>query len=474
MTRGSGTYIFVNGKRYDLAAPMAVEALLRIRKGRRALACWLNDHRNSAQYAPVYDRVAGAVLGRHDLFKPLTAAATVAACLLAPAASLPFSIPQDAAKQCVLCHTAPAAPSGTIKAVAFQKEEAAAPQKLAFFSLGSAGYGVTGIGRPYLLSGEENESAGVVNARGVLFRNESGTRLRCELGSAVPRGASVVLGTKAYLLKRNGAEWTMRNIVRLNGTALRDEVFIAEHYVKRARQKERVLQASSAPAPASSAARPAVAVAVAASFRPAEHAPAASAAPTAPPAPAVPVVTAGAVRVFAPSRAVVARAADTAVAGAAGGPVTVERKGDVYEAVSHFGGLTITHVFRGSGAMTVHEASLAAYPELSFLEAFNVPLEETIKNVAKYSRGVDNQLGKNIVAFVNNTLAPLFADNRLRRLPAPDNRLVLGIKIAGADEYYKHLYLGTASGEWLPLSDDLLTGLLSSDPVASYAEHASQ
>ncbi|MEW5744847.1 MAG: hypothetical protein AB1805_05325 [Nitrospirota bacterium] len=466
--------ITIRGARFDLTMPGTVASLLRLRRGRRAVARWLNSHKHHPEFDHIHALVMAAATpvtlaeGLKRILEPLAAAAALFVLLAPPAVSYSSTAAQPFAKECTVCHRT-ATPYGIQKElrkkpVALKQRQSAAPpartvsfgsagQKLVFASLGSGGYGISRVGKVYLI---EAESRGSVEAQGVLFRDEAGMRLRCALGSTVPKGASVVLGSKAYTLTRGGAEWTMRNVISINGVPVEGDVFIADYYIKRKAPGERLLLQAKAAAPAADTGHR-------------RHAPASSGVDTPSGITAMSVMI-PAVEDTAPVTGI----AERALAAVAENPITVEQREDGYEATSRCSGLTVKHLFRGSGAMTVHEASLAAYPELTFLEVFNVPVAEAIKNIAKYSRGVDNQLGRNIITFINSRLKPLFDHNRLRRLPHPDSRLVLDIRITGSDDYSKTIALRTSGGEWIPLSDELLTGILQSEPVSSYAEQAAR
>lgn len=496
-----GTHIWVGGKCFNLVLQDSRAHLLGFRKGRRALARWLDANKDHPIYAVVNDHFSSFCQKNMRVFERAIAAATLALSIAAPAASFAQSGMRPIAMGCEPCHQTPQKSSVPRPESALKKPVskegaalkkgirkaslAAEPRKLKFFTTGSRGSGVTKVGTVHHLSGT---AVGKVGTTGLLFRDARGERLLCGLGRSAPKGADVVLGTRAYTLWKNGKEWTMRNIVALNGIAVEGDVFIADSFIEQALdgrkesfdpEKKRpelnpvqawkeeqshapgraVKMPSSSPdARENTGMRDEVKVLGANTVQAVEEKPA-------------PAQSAATQRAPLSSPLSADSRIREMVSSIAEDRIIVEQKGDRYEVTSFFGGLTVLHTFKGgSGMITIHEASLKAYPELSFMEVFNVPLTEVVKNIASYSRGVNGQMGKHIVLFVKRQLKPLFDNNRMRQLPPPDSRLLTGVRIVGDDEYFKQAYFSTTGGEWVSLDDELLVRILHSEPVTSYAE----
>lgn len=295
-------------------------------------------------------------------------------------------------------------------------------KSLTFINLGTRGSGISSIGELYKIN---DRAAGRVGTMRLLFRDERGMRLACELGKHPPRGAEVVFGTMAYRMWKNGTEWNMRTIVSINGMAVKENVFIAEHFVEKQSASKKVLQ----------------------------------------------VRNTGNMRTDERSKSAFYRRGESEVplSKPAEKSLIIKEEGAFYRVTSHFGGLTVTHTFKGSSRVTVHEASLKAYPSISFQEVFSVPLEEMKNNFAKYLNGFDGNLELNLLMLAKNEIVPLFTNKVARQLPAPDNRIVTDIRITESDDA-RHIYFCFNSGQWTVLDDELLVKVMHSEPIASYTE----
>ncbi len=331
-------------------------------------------------------------------------------------------------KVCKACHTTnPLASkhrknvsSLSLKNTVIKKFENA----LAFVSLGSRGRGVGSVSEVYEV--EKDGLSGAVSAERLLFRDRQGIRLISEMGRYPAKGSEIVFGTKAYRMWKNGRQWDMRNVVSINGIAVAGDVFISEAFVKKtgtpgnSRPQNRTVAREN-----SNGNKPEVA------FYDEKD---------------------GEEFLISPSKKE---------------PIIID-EGNSCKVTSYFGELTVNHIFKGRSRITVHEVSFAAYPGISFQEAFNVPFSEVKGNIMKYLGGYDGNVEKTMLTLVREELAPMFQNNSARQFPPPDNRVITGLKLhdtAGA----KQMYACFQKKRWIPVDDELLTKILKSGPVTTYA-----
>ena len=466
--------VTMNGRPYDLTVQSAVKRLLCSRKGRRAIAGWMNANRTSRDYGKVYTVVAGLTSRGFNIVEPVIATATAATCMLSPAITLPLNTQAGLLGICKRCHTENIVMGG-VKRVSLTVRTPAAreyPRKaslikrdmkrLTFVNLGTRGRGVSAVDE---VRETEGTDAGKVAAGGLLFRNGHGMRLTCEIGKYPPKGSEVVLGTKTYCMVKNGSEWKMRNVVSVNGIPTGGDVFIAEYYVRLDAGVKNVLQAQAAPQDKSSLL---------------DGIKARYSAPQAKTFEAIKNEVKEIEKGIAESRT---EARDASGKGAAKGEdepeespadnrvITREQK-DSYEVTLYIGGLSVTHIFKNDSNRTYHEVFPRAYPKISLHETIKVPLEKVKRNVSRYLLGVDGQLEKNMLTLIHKELSAMLGNSIIRQLPPPDGRIISDVRIIGQEDSSRYVYiylsLGKNSGEWVAINDDYLVKIMQSEAVPSY------
>lgn len=321
-----------------------------------------------------------------------------------------------------------------------QAGPSAKPEKkeLTFVNLGSTGQGIESVGEIYETG---NSAEAKVGSTQLLFRNDKGIRLMSGLGKYAPKGADVVFGDKAYKMVKNSVEWNMRNITSINGTEINDNVFIAEYFTKKDSEEPKYvvkLSDESTRAQAAEAAVPEYNLYQSPEVEKAQK-----------------------------------KHLESDISKALQKPLdttgSAEDRQSVYETTTSFGGLTVTHIFRGSGSLTIHEVSLKSYPEATFQEVITVPIARVKKDIAKYKYGIDGEIEKNIMLFLAKELSPLFNNKIVRQLPEPDGRFVTGIKKVVNGRDIQNIYFGMNNGQWLPLNDEFLCKILQSEPIYTQA-----
>lgn len=138
--------------------------------------------------------------------------------------------------------------------------------------------------------------------------------------------------------------------------------------------------------------------------------------------------------------------------------IVVER----YETLVYLGGLTVRHVFEERSNKTSHKAFLEAYPGISVSETITVSVRQIKKELSKYTRGETNNIEAEMLFSLNKELNKLFENGQIRKLPAPDSRIVVGVKMVSEDNGSRHLYFGFNNGQWFPISDEFLVKIIHS------------
>jgi hypothetical protein len=92
-------------------------------------------------------------------------------------------------------------------------------------------------------------------------------------------------------------------------------------------------------------------------------------------------------------------------------------------------------------------------------------MQQIKKEASKYAKGTTINIEAEVLSLLNKELNRLFQDGQMRRLPAPDGRIVVGIKIVVGEDGYEHLYFGFNNGQWFPISDEFLVKLIHSAPL---------
>ena len=359
-------------------------------------------------------------------------AAALALALLLVSRSFAFPDAPIAPRLCRACHLpAPGKGGGAARPSEGQRKNALKKvSTLLFTRLLAKEYEPVKAGEVYSLSAG---GEGKVMATHVLFRDNRGRCLRCEIGRHFPKGSVVLLGDRAYRMQKGSGEWVMRRVDAVNGIPVGGEVFIAESFVKAAER---------AASPPSRKPAPETAAADAAEMSGRER-----------PLPAVKKHTPD-------LREVTAREAT-------GNVVVMKNEEDRYEVVSTLGELTVHHTFRGHARITVHEVYFASYPRVYLQEIFNVPLAEVKKNSDRFLRGYDGTLGAKMLSAVHRELNPLFDTRIGRRLPSPDERVVTGMRLVG-DDFMRYIYVDMTDGQGVPLTDALLIKIIRSEPASPH------
>ena len=289
-------------------------------------------------------------------------------------------------------------------------------KELTFITLDSRGQGVKAVGEVYEVEGS---MTGKVAVARLAFRDEQGMRLICEFGKYPPKGAEVLLGNKAYRMWKSGMQWNMRNVQSINGISTGGNVFIAEYFVK--------LNAGSRVKSTDN--------------------PEAAAAPQ--------------------------RREEPPIQKSEAGRMIIQEDGNSLRIISSIGSLTISHIFKGRASVTLHEASLKAYPEIVFQEIYNTPLAKVKEDILRSIRGVDGNFETNFLFRINQELGAMFSNHTSCQLASPDNRIITGVKIMG-DSNSRFLYYSLHNSEWMLMDDDTLGKLFQSRSVSSYATHSEE
>ena len=139
---------------------------------------------------------------------------------------------------------------------------------------------------------------------------------------------------------------------------------------------------------------------------------------------------------------------------------------DRYEKIVYLGGLTLHHIFEEkANGMTVHKAFLDVYPNISVSETLYAKMQQIKKEASKYAKGTTTNIEAEVLSLLNKELNRLFQNGQMRRLPTPDGRIVVGIKVVAGGDGHEHLYFGFNNGQWFPISDEFLVKLIHSAPL---------
>lgn len=516
MDAAFNTLIWLNGRIFDIAEHNNVRRLLVSRRGRRAIAKWLNNHKASPDYEKVYSVVSGLTNAGGISVESLIATATITTCVLSPVLSSSQINKAGYAPICKVCHVSENEINGNAKKrivkIPVEKKPAAVdkegvPQaharkasidrdikQLTFVNLGTVGSGVKSIGEVYEV---EEGGEGRVGTAKLLFRDGKGMRLISELGKYPPMGAEVVFGSKAYQMLKNGIEWNMRNIVSINGIPADRDVFIAEYFVKKQDNKESSYQVQNKKALIKEIQERYASYLTEKSGNSLQETAIRETGNT----DANTALTKTAVKKnedalqtekpalrdvqdnkpeyafyqAKESEGFIEKEVKGLVENMVDNRVLTSEKSDSYEVTLHFGGLAVSHVFKRDSNATIHEAFLKAYPKISLREVVNVPLEEIKENISRYLRGKDGQLEANMLFLVTKELRTMLGNSVVRQLPAPDDCFVTDVKIMSEGDYYFkyiyiHMYYGFDSGRWVALDDELLSKLVQSEPIPLYTK----
>ena len=220
MRTQSDFFIRMYGRRYDLVSRQNLIFLLKSRTGRRTIVKWLNKHRDSGNYLHVYNEIAG-LTGDATLFlNPFIAGITATTFVLSSFSwhNMPNSAYADNANL----------PGNKFNSHNIHEISKQQPGELVFTNTNTRGYGIEKVEE---LNDMEGGQKGKIIAKRLLFRNEKGMRLICELGRYAPAGAEIVFGNRTYRMIKNGVAWNMRNITGINDRPVPENIFIAEKFV---------------------------------------------------------------------------------------------------------------------------------------------------------------------------------------------------------------------------------------------------